>query len=101
MPPIPTERTTWHGMTTSTDTRAKTAVLAIICISYFMVILDNSIIFTGLPRIESSMGFSPTGLTWVQDAYTLVFGGLLLVGARAGDIRGGGRAVPARAGAVG
>jgi EmrB/QacA subfamily drug resistance transporter len=75
-------------MTTSTDTRAKTAVLAIICISYFMVILDNSIIFTGLPRIEAAMGFSPTGLTWVQDAYTLVFGGLLLLGARAGDIVG-------------
>src|SRR3978361_453706 len=68
--------------------QAKTAVLAIICISYFMVILDNSIIFTGLPRIEAAMDFSPTGLTWVQDAYTLVFGGLLLLGARAGDIVG-------------
>jgi EmrB/QacA subfamily drug resistance transporter len=65
-----------------------TAILAIICISYFMVILDNSIIFTGLPRIESAMAFTPTGLTWVQDAYTLVFGGLLLLGARAGDIVG-------------
>ena len=53
-----------------------------------MVILDNSIIFTGLPRIEAAMQFSPTGLTWVQDAYTLVFGGLLLLGARAGDIVG-------------
>jgi len=65
-----------------------TAILAIICISYFMVILDNSIIFTGLPRIEDAMQFTPTGLTWVQDAYTLVFGGLLLLGARAGDILG-------------
>ena len=69
-----------------------TAILAIICISYFMVILDNSIIFTGLPRIESAMQFTPTGLTWVQDAYTLVFGGLLLLGARAGDILGRRRA---------
>jgi EmrB/QacA subfamily drug resistance transporter len=75
-------------MTTSAPTQSKTAVLAIICISYFMVILDNSIIFTGLPRIEAAMDFSPTGLTWVQDAYTLVFGGLLLLGARAGDIVG-------------
>jgi EmrB/QacA subfamily drug resistance transporter len=65
-----------------------TAILTIICISYFMVILDNSIIFTGLPRIEAAMRFSPTGLTWVQDAYPLVFGGLLLLGARAGDIVG-------------
>jgi EmrB/QacA subfamily drug resistance transporter len=66
----------------------KTAILAIICISYFMVILDNSIIFTGLPHIQSAMGFSPTGLAWVQDAYTLVFGGLLLLGSRSGDIFG-------------
>ena len=65
-----------------------TMILAIICISYFMVILDNSIIFTGLPRIEAAMAFSPTSLTWVQDAYTLVFGGLLLLGARSGDIVG-------------
>src|ERR1700709_1087074 len=75
-------------MTTSVRSQHKTAILAIICISYFMVILDNSIIFTGLPRIESAMGFSPTRLSWVQDAYTLVFGGLLLLGARAGDIVG-------------
>lgn len=59
-----------------------------ICISYFMVILDNSIIFTGLPRIEAAMGFSPTGLTGVQDTYTLVFGGLLLLCVRGGDILG-------------
>ncbi|MEV4130576.1 MFS transporter [Dactylosporangium sp. NPDC049742] len=62
-------------------------ILTIICLSYFMVILDNSIIFTGLPKIEEAMRFTPTGLTWVQDAYTLVFGGLLL-GARSGDIVG-------------
>lgn len=60
----------------------------IICVSYFMVILDNSIIFTGLPRIQTAMRLSPSGLTWVQDAYTLVFGGLLLLGARVGDILG-------------
>ncbi|MEU4240937.1 MFS transporter [Actinoplanes sp. NPDC026619] len=70
------------------DQSHPTMILAIICLSYFMVILDNSIIFTGLPRIEAAMHFSPTGLTWVQDAYTLVFGGLLLLGARSGDIVG-------------
>src|SRR3546814_9841620 len=64
-----------------------TAILAIILISYFIILLDNSIIFTGLPSIQSSMGYSATGLSWVQDAYTLVFGGLLLLGARLGDIR--------------
>ncbi|NQX12268.1 MFS transporter [Microbacteriaceae bacterium VKM Ac-2855] len=53
-----------------------------------MIVLDNSIIFTGLPQLERSMGLSPTALSWVQNAYTLVFGGLLLLGARAGDLLG-------------
>jgi len=64
------------------------AILAIILISYFMILLDNSIIFTALPTVERALRFSPAGLAWVQDAYTLVFGGLLLLGARAGDLLG-------------
>ena len=68
--------------------RHTTAILAIILISYFMILLDNSIIFTALPKIHAAMRFSPAGLAWVQDAYTLVFGGLLLLGARAGDLLG-------------
>jgi EmrB/QacA subfamily drug resistance transporter len=64
------------------------AILAIILISYFMILLDNSVIFTGLPSIRAGLDLTPTGLSWVQDAYTLVFGGLLLLGARAGDIVG-------------
>jgi EmrB/QacA subfamily drug resistance transporter len=65
-----------------------TAILAIILVSYFMILLDNSIIFTGLPSIGAAMRYSATGLSWVQDAYTLVFGGLLLLGSRLGDILG-------------
>ncbi|MER6982243.1 MFS transporter, partial [Streptomyces carpinensis] len=65
-----------------------TLILAIICISYFMVILDNSIVFTGLPQIRSDMGLSETGLSWITNAYVLIFGGLLLLGARAGDLFG-------------
>ncbi|EWT01986.1 MFS transporter [Intrasporangium oryzae NRRL B-24470] len=65
-----------------------TAILAIILVSYFMILLDNSIIFTGLPTIGAAMDLSPVGLSWVQDAYTLVFGGLLLLGARLGDLLG-------------
>lgn len=64
------------------------AILAIILASYFMILLDNSVIFTGLPSIRSELGLSATALSWVQDAYTLVFGGLLLLGARAGDLIG-------------
>ncbi|MFF5793006.1 MFS transporter [Paeniglutamicibacter sp. NPDC012692] len=65
-----------------------TAILAIILLSYFMVLLDNSVIFTALPSIKADLGLGAVQLSWVQDAYTLVFGGLLLLGARAGDLLG-------------
>jgi EmrB/QacA subfamily drug resistance transporter len=64
------------------------AILAVILVSYFMIVLDNSIVFTGLARIRDDLGFSTAGLSWVQNSYALVFGGLLLLGARAGDILG-------------
>lgn len=64
------------------------AILAIILVSYFMILLDNSVIFTGLPSIRADLRLSPMELSWVQDAYVLVFGGLLLLGARAGDLVG-------------
>ncbi|WP_285107959.1 MFS transporter [Promicromonospora sp. MEB111] len=73
------------GTPTTTGT---TAILAVILISYFMILLDNSVIFTGLPSIRADLGLDPATLSWVQDAYTLVFGGLLLLGARAGDLLG-------------
>jgi len=66
----------------------KTAVLAIILVSYMMIVIDISIVITGLPKILESLHFSATGLSWVQNAYTLAFGGLLLLGARAGDLLG-------------
>jgi len=46
------------------------------------------VIFTGLPSIASAMDLGASGLSWVQDAYTPVFGGLLLLGARLGDLLG-------------
>lgn len=64
------------------------AILAIVLISYFMILLDNSVVFTGLPSIRAGLDLGPAALSWVQDAYTLVFGGLLLLGARAGDLIG-------------
>jgi MFS family permease len=68
--------------------RRRTPVLVIILASYLMIVLDISIVITALPKIRDSLGFSATGLSWVQNAYTLAFGGLLLLGARAGDILG-------------
>lgn len=64
------------------------AVLIVVLATYMMIILDTSIVITGLPDIRDGLGFSPTGLSWVQNAYTLSFGGFMLFGARAGDILG-------------
>ncbi|BDI22958.1 MFS transporter [Herbiconiux sp. L3-i23] len=66
----------------------KGAILAIVLLSYFMILLDNSVIFTALPSLENDLRLGAGELSWVQDAYTLVFGGLLLLGARAGDLLG-------------
>lgn len=75
-------------MTMSQTPGRKTAVLLIILASYLMIVLDISIVTTALPKIQQGLAFSATELSWVQTAYTLVFGGLLLLGARAGDILG-------------
>jgi EmrB/QacA subfamily drug resistance transporter len=63
-------------------------VLALILTSQLMVVLDATIVNIALHDIKSSLGFSAAGLSWVVNAYTLTFGGLLLLGARAGDILG-------------
>jgi EmrB/QacA subfamily drug resistance transporter len=68
--------------------RRLAVVLAIILATYLMIILDATIVITALPDIHRALHFSSTGLSWVQNAYTLTFGGLLLLGARAGDILG-------------
>jgi MFS family permease len=51
-----------------------------------MIVLDISIVITALPKIHHRLDFSATALSWVQNAYLLAFGGLLLLGARAGDL---------------
>jgi len=63
-------------------------ILGVVLISQLMVVLDATIVNIALPDIKAAMHFSPTGLSWVINAYTLAFGGLLLLGARAGDILG-------------
>src|SRR5438270_14034900 len=63
-------------------------VLAVILLGYLLVLLDVSILMAALPTIHRELGFSPTSLSWAQNAYTLTCGGLLLLGARAGDLLG-------------
>jgi EmrB/QacA subfamily drug resistance transporter len=66
----------------------RTPILLIILASYLMLVLDISIVITALPKMRETLGFSTTGLSWVENGYTLAFGGLLLLGARAGDLLG-------------
>jgi MFS family permease len=75
-----------YPTTGSAALRRRTAILTIILVSYLMIALGTSIVITALPNIQQSPGFSPIGLSWVQNAYTLAFGGFLLLGARAGDV---------------
>lgn len=63
-------------------------LLVIVLSSYAMIVIDNSIVITGLPAIRQGLGFSAAGLSWVQNAYALAFGGLMMLGARAGDLLG-------------
>jgi EmrB/QacA subfamily drug resistance transporter len=62
--------------------------LAVIATSQLMVVLDATIVNVALPTMQTALKFSYTNLTWVLNAYTLTFGGLLLLGGRAGDILG-------------
>jgi len=67
---------------------SKTALLLIVCLAQFMVILDVSIVNVALPSIHDGLGFSPTGLQWVVNAYTLTFAGFLMLGGRCADLLG-------------
>ena len=62
--------------------------LTVIAASQLMVVLDATIVNIALPQMQQALGFSTSNLSWVLNAYTLTFGGLLLLGGRAGDILG-------------
>src|SRR6267143_7323604 len=65
-----------------------TLALVVIAAAQLMVVLDATIVNIALPSIQRALQFSPTGLEWVINAYSLTFGGLLLLGGRAGDLFG-------------
>ncbi|MFF0434570.1 MFS transporter [Streptomyces sp. NPDC004327] len=66
----------------------KGIALFVIASCQLMVVLDITIVNIALPHIQSALNFSTTSLSWVVNAYTLTFGGLLLLGGRTGDILG-------------
>ena len=61
------------------------AALALVLVASFVVVLDFSIVNVGLPSIESELGVSATALQWVVTAYSIPFGGLLILGGGAAD----------------
>ena len=69
-------------------TRRLGLALAVIATAQLMVVLDVTIVNVALPHIQRSLGFSGSNLEWVVNAYTLAFGGLMLLGGRSGDLLG-------------
>jgi EmrB/QacA subfamily drug resistance transporter len=66
----------------------RTIALAVVLCAQLMIILDMTVVNIALPSIARGMHFSAASLSWVLNAYSLTFGGLLLLGGRAGDILG-------------
>ena len=69
-------------------TRSRALGTALILTVQLMLILDMTVVNVALPDIRTGLGFSPSALSWVLNAYTLAFGGLLLLGGRLGDVFG-------------
>ena len=62
--------------------------LTVVCVAFFMTVLDVSIVNVALPSIKTSLHVSESNLQWVLIAYTITFGGLLLLGGRTADLLG-------------
>jgi MFS family permease len=83
-----TGRAASPGVTARGGSRRLGLALLVIATAQLMVVLDGTIVNVALPHIQQALGFSGTGLEWVVNAYAITFGGLLLLGGRAGDILG-------------
>jgi EmrB/QacA subfamily drug resistance transporter len=73
---------------TTSSSANRWLVLVIACLAQFMVILDATVVNVALPSIQRGLHFSASSLQWVVNAYTLIFGGFLLLGGRAADLIG-------------
>ena len=62
--------------------------IGIVLVAQLMLVLDATVVNVALPHIQNDLGFTSAGLSWVLNAYTLAFGGLLLLGGRLGDVLG-------------
>jgi EmrB/QacA subfamily drug resistance transporter len=62
--------------------------LIVLCTGFLLIVVDMTIVNVALPSIQRDLGFSPSGLAWVINAYLIAFGGLLLLAGRLGDLLG-------------
>jgi EmrB/QacA subfamily drug resistance transporter len=74
------------ALTSGRDRRNVT--LAVVLCAQLMIVLDMTVVNVALPSMQAALHLSATSLSWVLNAYALTFGGLLLLGGRAGDILG-------------
>ncbi len=72
----------------SSQSTRKWIALVLLCATQFLVVLDVAIVNVALPSIQTALDFSQENLQWVVSAYTLTFGGLLLLGGRMADLLG-------------
>lgn len=87
--PPATDLSTGRGVNASTRARRRRGIgLAVIVAGQLLVVLDATIVNVALPNIQRALHFGAADLSWVLTAYTLAFGGLLLLGGRTGDILG-------------
>ena len=77
-----------HSTTESQPDRRRWFALAVIVTAQFMVVLDVAIVNVALPTIKTDLGFSQENLQWVVTAYSIMFGGVLLLGGRMADLLG-------------
>src|SRR5215467_14311222 len=85
--PAPDDRALGYAGTMPRTARSSRLGLALVVIAsaQLMVVLDATIVNVALPHVQRALGFSGSGLEWVVNAYAVTFGGLLLLGGRAGD----------------
>src|SRR6201995_4060194 len=79
---------TANANASASPTSNRWLVLVIACLAQFMVVLDATVVNVALPSIQKGLHFSASNLAWVVNAYTLIFGGFLMLGGRAADLLG-------------
>src|SRR5919197_5976424 len=78
----------WPRQMLAGRTSSPRAVLVLMCVGYFLVLLDVTIVNVALPKIGKGLGASVSGLQWVVDGYALALASLMLAGGTVGDLHG-------------